>query len=89
MTPVSDTWLIDRGASKHKTGQKKTLSSFEERDSPQKLSLEDDYQYIIKGIGKATYKLNSGTPMKMRDVIYVLGLKKKLLSISSLDKKGF
>ena len=27
--------------------------------------------------------------MKMEDVLYVLGLKKNLLSISSLDKKSF
>ena len=27
--------------------------------------------------------------MKMKDVLYVRGLTKKLLSISSLDKKGF
>ena len=27
--------------------------------------------------------------MKMKDVLYVPGLKKNLLSISSLDKKGF
>ena len=27
--------------------------------------------------------------MKMKEVIYVLGLKKNLLSISSLDKKGY
>ena len=34
MKPESDTWLIDSGDSKHMTGQKKSLSSFEERDSP-------------------------------------------------------
>ena len=50
--------------------------------------LGDDYQYPIKGIGEATYKLDSGMPMKMKDVLYVPGLKKKLLHISSLDKKG-
>jgi hypothetical protein len=27
--------------------------------------------------------------MKMKDVLYVLGLKKNLLSISTLDEKGF
>ena len=43
VTPGSDTWMIDSGTSKHMTGQKKTLSSFEERDSPQKVSLGDDY----------------------------------------------
>jgi hypothetical protein len=40
-------------------------------------------------MGEATYKLDSGTPMRMEDVLYVPGLKMNLLSISSLDKKGF
>ena len=53
------------------------------------MSLEDDYQYPIKGIGEASYKLDSGNPLKMKEVLYVLGLKKNLLSISILDKKGF
>jgi hypothetical protein len=40
-------------------------------------------------VGESTYKLDTGTPMKMKDVLYVLGLTKNLLSISILDKKGF
>ena len=51
--PGEDTWLIDSGASKHMTGQKKTLSKLEEKSSPQKVSLGDDYQYPIKGFGEA------------------------------------
>jgi len=70
-------------------GQKRTLSKLEERSSPQKVSLGDDYQYPIKGVGEASYKLESGNPLKMKDVLYVPGLKKNLLSISALDKKGF
>ena len=31
VTPREDTWLIDSGASKHMTGQKKTLSRLEEK----------------------------------------------------------
>jgi transposase InsO family protein len=89
VTPGKDTWLIDSGASKHMTGQKNTLSSLVEKNSSQKVSLGDDYQYPIKGLGEATYKLDSGTPMRMKDVLYVPGLKKNLLSISALDKKGF
>ena len=50
--------------------------------------LGDDYQYPIKWMGEASYKLDSGKPMKMKDVMYVPGLKKNLLSISSLDKKA-
>ena len=46
-------------------------------------------QYPIKWLGEASYKLDSINPMKMNDVLYVLGLKKYLLSISALEKKGF
>ena len=40
-------------------------------------------------MGEAYYKLDSGKSMKMKDVLYFLGLKKNLLSISELDKKCF
>jgi hypothetical protein len=40
-------------------------------------------------MGESTYKLDLGTSMRMKDVIYVPGLTKNLLSISALDKKGF
>ena len=51
--------------------------------------LGDDYQYPFKKMGEASYKLDSGKSMKMKDVLYAPGLKKNLLSISALDKKGF
>jgi hypothetical protein len=71
------------------TGKKYILSILTENDFPQKVSLGDDYQYPIKGMGESTYKLDSGTPMRMKDVLYVPYLTKNLLSISPLDKKGF
>ena len=66
-----------------------SLSCLVKKESPHKLMLGDDSQYPIRGIGEASYKLDYGKPMNMKDVMYVLGLKKNLLSISSLDKKGF
>jgi hypothetical protein len=53
------------------------------------VTLGDDYKYPIKGVGESNYKLNSGNSMKMKDVLYLPSLKKNLLSISSLEKKGF
>jgi hypothetical protein len=53
------------------------------------VTLGDDYQYLIKGVGESNYKLNSGNSLKMKDVLYVPGLTKNLLSISSLENKGF
>ena len=52
------------------------------------MKLGDDYQYPIKGSGESSYKLDSGKSIKMKDVLFVPGLKKTLLSISALDAKG-
>ena len=80
---------MDSGASKHMTGYKDSLTDLVEKDSPHKLKLGDDYQYPIKGVGEASYRLESGKQLKVKDVLYMPGLKKNLLSISRLEKKGF
>ena len=59
-----------------------------EHESPHKVKLGDDYQYPIKGSGEYSYKLESGKSLTMKKVLFVLGLKKNLLSISTLDEKG-
>jgi hypothetical protein len=89
VTPKEDTWLIDSGSSKHMKSYKYTISNLIEKEFPHKVSLGNDYQYPIKGMGESTYKLDSRTLMRMKEVIYVPGLKKNLCSISALDNKGF
>jgi hypothetical protein len=89
VTRGSDIWLVDSGTSKHMTGYKDSLSNLTHKDSPHKMKLGDDYQYLIKGVGETSYKLDSGNPMKMKEVLYVLGLRKNPLSISTLDEKGY
>ena len=73
VTHGEDTWLIDSGASKHMTGKKQTLPRLEEKNSPQKVSLGNYYQYPIKGIGESRYNLDSGNSMKMKESMYVPG----------------
>ena len=85
----NDTWLVDNGASNHMTSYKYYLIDFIEKESHQKVKLGDDYQYPIKGVGEASYKLEYGKKLKMKDVLCILGLKKSLLSISGLEKKGY
>jgi hypothetical protein len=89
VTPREDTWLIDSGASKHMMGQRNILSCISEKNFSQNVTLGDDYQYPIKGVEESNHNLNSGNSLKMKGVLYVPGLKKNLLSISSLEKKGF
>ena len=89
ITHGSDTWLIDNGASKHMTGYKGSFSELVQKDSPHKVKLGDDYQYPIKGVGETSYKLDSRKPLKIKNVLYVPGLKKNLLSIQALEENGF
>jgi hypothetical protein len=89
VTPGNDTWLVDIDASKHMTWYKDSLSNLIHKDSPHNVNLGDDYQCPIKGVGEASYKLDFGKAMRMKDMLYVPGLKKNLLSISVLDEKGF
>ena len=84
----SNDWLIDSGASKHMKGFKESFVKLYEHESPHKVKLGDDYRYPIKGSGESSYILDSGKYMKMKNVLFVPGLKKSLLFISALDAKG-
>ena len=52
------------------------------------MKLGNDYQYPIKVSGEASYKLDPGKYLKMKDVLYVQGFKNNILSISALNVKG-
>jgi hypothetical protein len=71
------------------TSQRDILSCISEKKFSQKVTLGDDYQYPIKGVGESRYMLNSGNSIKMKDILFVPGLTKNLLSIYNLEKKGF
>ena len=71
------------------TGYKDSLTNLVQKDSPHKVNIGDDYQYPIKGVGEASYKLDSIKPMKMKYVLYVPGLKKNLISILALEERGY
>lgn len=83
-----NTWVIDSGASRHMTrecGQLKTLSKW---NSSHSVELGDNNNYSVKGIGSTSFELESSGNIHPNNIPYVLGLKKKLLSISCLEDKG-
>ena len=84
-----NTWLIDSGASKHMSGYKETFTDLVMKDSSRKVRLGDDRPCSIKGKGTTSYKLISSRQLKMEDVLFVPELKRNLLTISRLEKKGF
>ena len=84
----SNDWIMDIGVSKNMERYKEAFVNMSEHESPHKMKLVDDYQYPIKGSGEASYKIEFGKSLKMKDVLYVPGLKKNFLSISALRCKG-
>ena len=84
-----ETWLVDSGASKHMKGYRYTLTDLTEHKSSIEFEMGDETSYSIQGIGSNSFRLDSGTDMKITEILYVLGIKKNLLSISNLEDKGF
>ena len=66
ITHGSDTWLIDSGASKHMTGHKDSLTRITQKDYSHKVQLGYYYQYPIKGMEEASYKLRSRKFLNMK-----------------------
>ncbi|MCO5581576.1 hypothetical protein L7F22_035464 [Adiantum nelumboides] len=53
-----------------------------------KVTCENNASYPIKGIGKILITISDGSDLCLPDVLYVPGIKKNLLSVSSLAKNG-
>ena len=81
----SNDWLVDSGAFKHMMGYMESFINMSEHELPFKVKIGDYYHYPIKGSGEASYKLDSRKSLKMKDMLYVPGLKKNIPSIFSLD----
>jgi hypothetical protein len=55
------------------------------KDSKVHVELSDDVRYEVKGEGMVTFHLESGGSLNAHHVLYVPGVKKKLLSISTME----
>jgi hypothetical protein len=53
------------------------------------VQIGDTAKYAVKGVGTNLFRLKSGKPLKMSEVLYVSRLKKNLLSISCMEEKGY
>jgi hypothetical protein len=83
------TWLVDSGASKHMAGYKEILSDFKTKSFAEQVKLGDDKCYKIEGVDSISFRLESGARLHVDEVLYVPGLKKNLLSIATLEDKGY
>jgi hypothetical protein len=85
----SDIWLIDNGASRNMTGYRYHLTYLVEKESSLHIVLGDNAIYNVKGVGTYTFQLDSDIPLQLSEVLYVTRMKSNLVSISTLEDKGY
>ena len=88
-TTRSGIWYIDSGASSHMTGQKRFFTDLQEGGTGIHVEQGDNARYRVQGVGTISFERESGKPLSFVDVLYVPGLTKNLISVSTLEDKGF
>ena len=83
-----NTWLVDSGASIYMTGYKEVLSDFRKESCSAQVELGDEVRYEVNGVGSISLQSDFGSILHLEEALYVLGLKKNLISISVLEIKG-
>jgi hypothetical protein len=72
ITHDDDVWLIDSGASKHMTGNRASLKEVEEKkNSSQQVEIGDNSKHDVKGVGEASFRLDSGKSVNMKNILQV------------------
>ncbi|GJY53337.1 retrovirus-related pol polyprotein from transposon TNT 1-94 [Tanacetum coccineum] len=80
--------VMDSGGSYHMTYRRDFLYDFKVVDYGS-VQLGDNRTCIIKGTGKVKIQLHDGSNFILEDVRYVLGLKRSLISLGTLEKEGY
>jgi len=70
-------------------GYREALPNLVERETNLKIIIGDNSTHPVKGSGSISFHLDYGQTIHLQDVLYVLSLKKNLVSISTLEYKGF
>ncbi|MCO5606361.1 hypothetical protein L7F22_060549 [Adiantum nelumboides] len=81
-------WYFDSGPSRHITSRKDFFCSLDAASAGKKVTCTNNASYPVKGVGKILITISDGSDLCLPDVLYVPGIKKNLLSVSSLAKNG-
>ncbi|GJS12560.1 retrovirus-related pol polyprotein from transposon TNT 1-94 [Tanacetum coccineum] len=79
--------IMDSGALFLATYCKKELESFKLRSG--KVRLADDKTLDIANVGDVVLKTSFGTSWTLKDVRYIPGLKRRLISVGQLNEEGY
>jgi hypothetical protein len=78
------TWFVNSGTSVHMQCNKKWYTNFKETQNGATIYLGDDCAHQIKGYKDIPVTLLNGYVCHIHNVVYVLGIKKNLISMSTI-----
>jgi hypothetical protein len=87
-TSTPNTWYIDSGASCHMTLVHEHLTDLTQCGDVE-VVLGDDQEVKVAGFGTISFRRDSLPLMTLTKVLYVSGLKKNLVSASTIEEKGY
>jgi hypothetical protein len=70
------------------TGVREHLTDLTEMGNVE-VVLGDDREVKVVGSGTVSFQRESLPPMTLKEVLYVPGLKKNLVSVSTIEEKGY
>ena len=89
VAPSSHIWYVDSGASRHMTGAKDQFTQFSDRRINLEIEFGDESIVRAVGIGTVTFQMESLPPLAVSEVLYVPGLRKNLIFVSTIKDKGY
>jgi hypothetical protein len=81
-------WYIDSGASSHITGVREHFSDLRGTEVRIDISLGYDRVVIVVGIGTFSFRRENLPPISFTDVLFIPGMKKNLILVSTLQDRG-
>jgi hypothetical protein len=83
------TWYMDNGASSQMSGVREHFTYLRDLEIRLEIVLGDNTIVRAAGHGKISFQRELRPPLVFRDVLYVPGLKKNLIPVSSIQDRGF
>lgn len=82
-------WIVDTGASRHMTGNKSWFLDMKDLTQMTTVILGDNRELPVAREGTAVVYTATGSSLKLKNTLFVPGLKKNLLSFAQAEDDGF
>lgn len=89
ITVMGSMWYLDSGASFNMVGNRDLFNELEEKDLKKNIVFGHDGRYNMTGIGIVTFHREFYSLLRLKDVIFILGIKNNLVFFAVLKDRGY